>query len=118
MATAKEQSAEGTAYISQKTVREKGIKKLKIVSEPDYVETEYQGKPTGPKMTCTVETDVLDPKTAKWQMNKATNNYLKKKYGDETRDWMGKEIEVNVRAVGNMNPSVYPVDCSLEKTLT
>lgn len=69
-------------------------------------------------MTCTVETDVLDPKTAIWQMNKATNNHLKKLWGSETRDWIGKEVEVNVRAVGNMSPSVYPVDCSLEKTLT
>ena len=65
-------------------------------------------------MTCTVETDVIDPKTAIWQMNKATNNHLKSKFGDETKNWIGKEIEIVVKQVGNMNPSVYPVDCSLE----
>ena len=118
MATAIIQESNGTAYISQKTVRERGIKKLKIISEPDYVDTTYLEKPTGKKMTCTVETDVIDPKEATWQMNKATNNFLKQLWGDETKNWIGKEIEVNVRSVGNMSPSVYPVDCSLEKTLT
>jgi|APSaa5957512535_1039671.scaffolds.fasta_scaffold03090_15 hypothetical protein len=61
---------------------------------------------------------VLDPKEATWQMNKATNNYLTKLWGTETKEWVGKEVEVNVRQAGNMNPSVYPVDCSLEKTLS
>jgi|APSaa5957512535_1039671.scaffolds.fasta_scaffold05746_1 hypothetical protein len=52
------QESEGKAFISQKIIRSKGIKKLNITSEPDYKKTEYEGKPTGEKMTCTVETDV------------------------------------------------------------
>jgi len=76
------------------------------------------GKPTGKKLTVTVETDVINPKTAIWQMNKATNNYLKKIWGNDSTTWIGKEVEVNVRKVGNMSASVYPVDCSLEKTLS
>ena len=118
MAEGKIQESNGMAFISQKIIREKGIKKLKIVSEPDYVKTEYDGKSTGERMTCTVETDVIDPKNATWQMNKATNNYLVNLWGRDTKLWMGKVIEVNVRQTGNMKPSVYPVDCSLEKTLT
>jgi hypothetical protein len=51
-------------------------------------------------------------------MNKATNNYLKKLWGDDTEKWIGKTIEINVRQAGTMSPSVYPVDCSLEKTLS
>ncbi len=96
---------------------DKGIKKVKIVSEPDYVKTEYEGKDTGEKMTCTVETDVIDPKTAIWQMNKATNNHLRSKFGQETKDWIGKEIEIAVKQSGSII-SVYPVDCSLERTLS
>ncbi len=118
MAEGKIQESNGIAYISQKIVRDNGIKKLKILTEPDYVKTEYDGKPTGERMTCVVQTDVVDPKNATWQMNKATNNYLVKLWGKDTKLWIGKEIEVNVRQTGNMKPSVYPVDCSLEKTLT
>ena len=105
-------------FISQKMIRDKGIKKLKIVSEPEYQPTSYKGEPKGDRMTCTVETDVTDPKEATWQMNKATNNHLKKLYGDETKNWIGKEIEVSVKEAGGMSASVYPVDCSLERTLS
>ena len=69
-------------------------------------------------MTCDVETDVQDPKVAKWQMNKATNNHLMDKYGDDTTKWIGQTIEVAVKQAGNANPSVYPVDCILERRLS
>jgi len=112
------QESEGKAYISRKLLKEKGIKKVTISSEPDYVDTEYEGKPTGQKMTYVVKTDVLDPQEAVWQMNKATNNFLTKLWGTETKDWIGKEVEICTKQAGNMTPSVYPVDCSLEKVIT
>jgi len=69
-------------------------------------------------MTCIVTTDVLDPKEAKWQMNKATNNWCIGQWDTDTTKWVGKEIEICVKQVGNMNPSVYPVQCNLEKVLS
>ena len=105
-------------FISQKIVRENGIKKLTIKTEPDYQSTSYQGQPKGDRMTCVVETDVANPKEATWQMNKARNNHLKKLYGDDTLQWIGKTVEVAVKQAGSMSPSVYPADCSLEKTLS
>jgi len=81
------------------------------------MDCDYQGKITS-KMCCVVKTNVADPDTAKWQMNQATNNWCLANFGEDTKGWIGKDIEINLRQVGNMNPSVYPVLCSLEKVIS
>jgi len=104
-------------YIGQKSVIEKGIKSVTITSEPDYEDVDFKGKVTE-KMCCIVSTDIPDIKEAKWQMNQATNNWCMTQWGNDTKLWMSKTIPINVRQVGGMNPSVYPVACSLDKVIS
>lgn len=115
MEIGKVQQGDGSPFLSRKTVQEKNINKVKIIDEPILVDTEYEGKSTGQKPQCTVETNVEDPKHCKWQMNKATRNYFAEKFGTDSNNWIGKEIEIKVASAGNAQPSIYPKEVSLEK---
>lgn len=108
---------DGTPYLSPKIVKDKGVKVVKIATEAVLVDTEYEGKPTGKKPECIAKTQVDDPKEVKWQMNKATQNYMIEKYGSDSKLWIGKEINLKVASAGNTSPSVYPAECSLEKVI-
>lgn len=106
----------GTPYLAKKIVQEKGVKIVKIVTEPKLVETEYEGIKSM-RLECECATQGADPKRVRWQMNATTQNYLIDKFGDETSAWIGKEVEVAVKQAGSASPGVYPKDCSLEKVL-
>ena len=106
----------GIPFLDKKTVLEKGVKKIKILSEAELVDTEYEGKKSK-KLECICSTQVLDPTQVKWQMNATTQNFLIDKWGDDTKSWIGKEIELAVKQAGSASPGIYPKDCSLEKVL-
>lgn len=105
----------GGKYLGQKQVRELGIKKITIIDEAKVVDTEYQGKITK-KVQCTVKADSGEEFI--WQMNKNTQNYCREKFGGDSLKWKDQSLEICVKAVGNMSPSIYPIDLSLEKVMT
>jgi len=107
----------GTPFLNKKIVQEKGVKKVKITTEPKMVDTEYEGKKST-RLECVCSTQVDDPKDVTWQMNPTTQNHLIEKFGTETKNWVGKEIEIAVKQAGSASPGVYPKDCSLEKVLS
>lgn len=107
----------GTPFLNKKIVQEKGVKKVKITTEPKMVDTEYEGKKST-RLECVCSTQVDDPKEVTWQMNPTTQNHLIEKFGTETKAWIGKEIEIAVKQAGSASPGVYPKDCSLEKVLS
>ena len=106
----------GTPFLNKKIVQEKGVKKVRITSEPKMVDTEYEGKKST-RLECVCSTGLEDPKQVVWQMNPTTQNYLIEKFGTETKNWIGKDIEIQVKQAGSASPGVYPKDCSLEKVL-
>lgn len=106
---------DGTPFLGRKIVTEKGIKKVKILDEAVMVDTEYEGKPTGKKPQCKVETDVEDPKVCVWQMNKSTQKWAVEKFGADSRKWIGESFEIKVASAGTTQASVYPKELSLEK---
>ena len=107
--------SDGMPFIGKKTYSEKNVRKVTIKTEAAMVETEYNGKTTV-KPECRVTTDVSDPAECIWQMNKATQGYMIEKYGSDSKDWIGKTIEIKLASAGNTNASIYPKDLSLEKT--
>jgi hypothetical protein len=50
-------------------------------------------------------------------MNATTQNFLIEKWGKETKDWIGKDVELAIKQAGQAQPGIYPVDCSLEKVI-
>jgi len=106
----------GIPFLKKTTVLEQGVKVLKIKTEPQLVEAEYEGKKST-KLECICSTQVLDPKEVKWQMNATTQNFLIDKYGKETKNWIGKEIEIVIKQSGSAAAGIYPKDCSLEKVI-
>ena len=104
----------GIPYLDKKTVLDKQVKKVKIISEAELVDTEFEGKKSR-KLECICSTSVLDPTQVRWQMNNTTMNYLIDKFGDDTKSWIGKEVDIAVKQAGATSPGVYPKDCSLEK---
>jgi hypothetical protein len=107
----------GTPYLNRKIVNDKGVKKIKITSEPIFVETEFEGKKST-RLEALCSTQVADPKQVRWQMNPTTQNYMVDKYGSDSKAWIGKEIEVAVKQAGSASPAVYPKECSLEKVIS
>lgn len=106
----------GIPFLKKQIVQENGVKKLKIRTEPKPVETEYEGKKSV-KLECICATQVDDPPEVKWQMNATTQNFLIDKWGKETKDWIGKELDIVIKQAGSASPGIYPADCSLEKVI-
>jgi len=106
----------GGSYLGKDVVIDNGIKKVTILDEFDFVESEYEGKKRS-RLQGKVKTDVSEPSECIWKMNLATQNYMIDKYGKNTASWVDKTIEIAIKKAGNMKPSVYPKDLSLEKTI-
>ena len=106
----------GVPYLNKKICLDKRVTKVKITDEAKPVETEFEGK-KGTRLECVCSTQVEDPKFVRWQMNPTTQNYMIEKYGPETKDWIGKEIDIAVKQAGSASPGIYPKDCSLEKVI-
>jgi len=104
----------GIPFLDKKTVLDKKVTKVKITTEANFVDTEYEGKKDR-KLECICSTQVVDPQQVKWQMNHTTQNFLIDKFGDDTKTWIGKDIEIAVKQAGKSSPGIYPKECSLEK---
>jgi len=101
-----------TSYIKGESVKKFKIKEFLILDEPIEVETEY-----GPKLKCKVEYQDKgkeDPDI--WQLNNTCRNALIKKYGKETKDWIGKKIPIET-SLGSNNKYAIMVDPSILGTV-
>ena len=108
--------SEGIPYVGKKLYQEKNVHEVKIISEFQMQDCDYQGKVTR-KPVGKVATKNTDAPEAIWEMNKATQNYFVKKYGTDSTKWITEEwIPIKLAAAGNANPSIYPSEVSLEKT--
>lgn len=111
----------GTPYLGKKIISEKKVTKVKIASEPVLVDVEFEQADgtvkKSKRLECTCKTQVEDPKEVVWQMNATTQNYLLEKWGSETKEWVGKELDIAVKQAGSAQPGIYPKDCSLEKVI-
>lgn len=116
MVYAEKRQVGGSPYLKTDLVK-KGLTKVKIIDEFVYVDTEFEGKPTGKKLEGHCSTQLEDPKEVTWTMNPTTSNWMIDTYGPNTEKWIGKEIEISVKQAGSANPGVYPKQCSLEKVI-
>lgn len=111
----------GTPYLGKKTVLDKKVTKVKIMTEPVLVDTEFEQADgtvkKAKRLECTCKTQVDDPKEVIWQMNATTQNHLIDKHGGDTAKWIGLEIDIAVKQAGNAQPGIYPKDCSLERVI-
>ena len=107
----------GTPFLNKKVVLEKKVTKVKIKTEAIQVETEFEGKKSI-RLECICTTQVLDPVEVRWQMNPTTQNWMIDTFGKNTKNWIGKELEITVKQAGSASPGVYPKECSLEKIIT
>lgn len=114
---APESSGNGLPYLGKKTYQGENIRHIKIATEAVLVDTEYEGKPTGQKPQCEVDSDSEKCPRLIWQMNKKTRNYMVEKFGSDTSKWVGKEFDIKLARAGNANPSIYPKDLSLEEII-
>ncbi len=89
-----------TAFLKAKFLVDRKVTELKIVTEPDYVETEFQGK-KDKKLQCEVNYNTQtnsDPNI--WTMNKTTSITLYDHFGKDTSTWMNKPLPINVSGEG------------------
>ena len=101
-------------FLGQKTVLDKKINRITILDEAQIVDSEYQGK-VSKRVQCTVKGDNGEEYT--WQMNKNTQNWCREKFGPDSKTWINKDIDIQVKTVGNMSPSIYPTELKLERVL-
>jgi len=87
-------------YLNADTVRESKTKKLVILNEGEYQESDY-----GLKLTLDVE---IDGRTKLWRPNKDTCCNIGDKYGKETKKWIGKLVGLTVIKVMG-KPSILGV---------
>lgn len=89
-----------TAFLKASLIVERKISELKITTEPDWVDTEYEGTITK-KLQCEVLFNgqtKSDPTT--WTMNKTSSIALFDILGQETKAWMNKPIPITVTGDG------------------
>jgi len=90
-----------TAFLKAKFIVDRKISELKIVTEPEYVDTEWEGKKSK-KLQCEVEYSgktKSDPQ--KWTMNKTSSIALFDRFGKDTTKWMSKPIPITVSGEGD-----------------
>lgn len=89
-----------TAFLKASLIVDRKISELKITTEPDWVDTEYEGKHTD-KLQCEVVFSgqtKSDPTT--WTMNKTSSLVLFDTLGKDTKSWMNKPIPITVTGEG------------------
>jgi len=89
-----------TAFLKASLVVERKIQELKIVTEPDWVDTVFEEKHTD-KLQCEVVFSgqtKSDPTT--WTMNKTSSLVLFDALGKDTKAWMDKPIPITVTGEG------------------
>lgn len=109
----------GTPYINPKTVVERAIKRVKFENEFQLVDSEYEGNKTQ-KYAGLISTEALGFDKGQWEMNHTTSNWLiaNKDFGPETKNWIGKWLDIAVKKAGSASPAIYPKDCSLEQVMS
>ncbi len=93
-------------YLKGSFVKENDIKEFVIVSKPEIVDSEYEGKITK-KVQCQVEykdKGKEDPNV--WEMNQTCRNILVDKFGEDETNWMGKKIPVETGLTSNNKRSI------------
>jgi len=91
-----------TAFLKAKFIIERKISELKIVTEPDWIDTEFKGK-KDKKLQCEVNYNTQknsDPNV--WTMNKTSSIVLFDALGKDTKAWMNKPIPITVAGEGEM----------------
>lgn len=79
------------SYLNGEFVKQNDITKLKILDEPKMVSTEF-----GEKLQCHVQCNDSSDSTRIWSINKTSQNRLIRLFGNESKEWVGKDAEVEV----------------------
>ena len=82
------------AYLNGKFCKENNVTKVKILTEPDFVKTDF-----GEKLQCLVQCDDNTKSERKWSINSTSRNSLINLYGKQTKDWKGKEVPIELTKV-------------------
>lgn len=117
MAEIPEANEGGKMYLNKGKLldEKKPVLSITIIDEAKVVDAEYQGKVTK-KVQCTVRTNTGEELT--WQMNKATQNWCRTKFGTDSLKWKDQTFEIQMKQVGSMAASIYPKELSLTKVIT
>ena len=90
-----------TAYLKAKFIVDRKISELKIITEPTYVEVDFQGVKSK-KLQCDVQYEgqtKSDPQI--WTLNKTSSIALFDKYKKDTNAWMNIVIPITVQGEGD-----------------
>lgn len=82
-------------YLTGQYCLEKIVPSVTIITEGHEVESEFQGKKQF-KVVCEVICHNADKKQKTWEMNQSCKKILIKVFGPDTKDWMGKNIKLNI----------------------
>jgi len=89
-----------TAFLKASLIIERKISELKIVTEPDWIDSEYEGTVTK-KLQCEV---VFNGQTKSdptiWTLNKTSSLVMFDALGKDTKAWMNKPIPITVTGDG------------------
>ena len=103
-----ERKSEGAGFLNREFVEENGITALKIESEGENVTFENKNKKTG-EMKSVHKWQVQasfdgqkenDPNV--WTMNNTSFNSCIDLFGDDTKNWIGKSVEITIGGEGEM----------------
>ena len=78
-------------YLNGEFAKENDVTKLKILDEPKMVSTEF-----GEKLQCRVQCNDSNDSQRIWSINKTSQNRLIKLFGNESKEWVGKEVGIEV----------------------
>lgn len=103
-----ERKSEGAGFLNREFVEQRSITALKIENEGESVTFENKDKKTG-EMKSVDKWQVKasfdgqkedDPKV--WTMNNTSFNACLDLFGDDTKNWIGKTVEITIGGEGEM----------------
>lgn len=97
-----------SSYIDVDLIRNSPTKKAVILNEGDYVSGEYNGKKYI-KFEILVE---IDKKQKTWAPNKDSVKNIAAEYGEDSKNWIGKFIKLQLMKVNGkdqINAQVIPM---------
>jgi len=89
-----------TAYLKATYIVENKISELKFTSEPDYVETEFEGTKTDKMQGEVIYNNKKKSDPHLWTLNKTSTIALFDVFGKDTKTWMDKPIPITVTGEG------------------
>lgn len=89
-------------YVDAEYVKTNNIESFKIVDEPVFVETKF-----GEKLQCKVK---VDTEEMMWTMNNTSKDTLIDQFGYDTKDWIGKQIPIEVLKVRVGSETKYSIN--------